>query len=143
VLLTDLEAVVPLLQRNTERNPRAAGVVAVAALRWGDADSAIAAMAPAAAADVVVGADLVYRQPNVQPLLAALSQTLRVGGVAVLALDLQHCPEAVDDFIARAKQPDAERDTAARYDVRQVAADELAQGYACSEVCVVELWRLS
>ena len=141
VILTDLAAVVPLLQRNVARNPLAVGVT-VAPLVWGDSASACAALGPGRQADLVVGADLVYRQPNVAPLLAALSQVLCVGGIAVLALDTSHCPEAVDDFLARARQPDAELDAPARYDVRHVDAQELPAGFACDDISVVELQRL-
>ena len=132
VLLTDLAAVVPLLQRNVARNPLAAGV-AVAPLVWGDPASTSAALGPGRQADIVLGADLVYRQPNVEPLLAALSQVLRVGGIAVLALDTSHCPEAVADFLARAAETHA---------VRRVPHSQLAAGYACEDVAVVELLRL-
>ena len=141
VILTDLAAVVPLLQRNVVANPLAVDVT-VAPLVWGDSASACAALGPGRQADLVVGADLVYRQPNVAPLLAALSQVLRVGGIAVLALDTSHCPAAVDDYLARARQPDAELDAPARYEVRHVDAQELPAGFACDDISVVELQRL-
>jgi predicted nicotinamide N-methyase len=143
-LLTDLAAVVPLIQRNVARNHPLIekATVAVAPLVWGDRDSACAALGPGRQADLVLGADLCYRQPNVAPLLAALSHVLRVGGIAVLALDTTHCPEAVIDFLSRAKQPDGESDEPARYDVRHVDAQELPEGFACDDITVVELHRV-
>ena len=138
VVLSDLEAVTPLLLRNAARN-LCATAVSVRALRWGDAQSATEAL-EGALADVVLGADLVYRQPNVAPLLSALAHTLRRGGVALLALDCSHCPEAVQDFRHRAQQPQ-EGDPPVRYALRDVPTHELRPGCVTDEVMVLQLWR--
>ena len=159
VALTDLAPLCDFLHANAARNaavlaaPGAARVV-VAPLRWGDAAAAAAAAALTRKDDVdadeathrvdcVIGADLCYRMENVAPLLAALAQLLRPGGVAVLALDTSHCPEAVDEFMRRAAVPDAGcgDDLAARFEVRRVPRAELHATYRCAEVRVLEAWR--
>lgn len=132
----------PLPPRATQR----ATQVAVRELRWGDRGSVEAARrALGAAPDLVLGSDLVYRMPNVEPLLATLLLAVPEGAAAVraprrlhlspsrlpgalrlaclarpaptapgsssarrpaprqiLAVDRQHCPEAVELFQAEA-----------------------------------------
>ena len=155
VVLTDLAPLCDFMRVNVARNaaalaaPYAARVV-VAPLRWGDPMAAAAAAALAHGGDdaahhvdCVIGADLCYRMENVTPLLAALAQLLRPGGVAVLALDTSHCPEAVDEFTRRAAAPDAGAgdDASARFEVRRVPRDELHATYRCADVRVLEVWR--
>ena len=150
VTLTDLAPLVAFLRDNVRRNAKqlaapGAARVAVAALRWGDANAAAAAAALTCGdetrrqVDCVIGADLCYRQENVAPLLAALAQLVRPGGVAVLALDTSHCPEAVDDFTSRAAA--AAEEGLACFDVVPVPRDELDATYRCAEVRVLQLWR--
>ena len=156
VALTDLAPLCDFLRVNVARNaaalaaPHAARVV-VAPLRWGDPVAAAAAAAlmhygshdANHHVDCVIGADLCYRMENVTPLLAALAQLLRPGGVAVLALDTSHCPEAVDEFTLRAAAPDAccGDDASARFEVRRLPRDELDATYRCADVRVLEAWR--
>ena len=156
VVLSDLAPLRDFLSANTSLNaaalaaPGAARVV-VAPLRWSDAAAAAAAAVlthegsseAAEHVDCVIGADLCYRMENVTPLLAALAQLLRPGGVAVLALDTSHCPEAVEEFTRRAAAPDAGRgdDVAARFEVRRVPRAELHATYRCADVRVLEAWR--
>jgi predicted nicotinamide N-methyase len=149
VALTDLAPLCDFLRSQLARNAQplaAKSRVLVAPLRWGDADAAAAAAAAtcgdpdALHVDCVIGADLCYRRENVSPLLAALTHLVRPGGVAVLALDTSHCPEAVQDFTARAASgaPDA---SCARFDVRRVPRAELHATYRCADVRVLQLWR--
>jgi predicted nicotinamide N-methyase len=127
LVATDLPPLLPLLSRNVRAYPS----VAVAALRWGSQDDATAALGSSQAC-LVLGADVCYRQPNVDPLLLALEQTLRPGGCAVFALDESHCPEAVADFRRRAGQS---------YELRQVREEEMHPRHRCPEVLLLELWR--
>jgi predicted nicotinamide N-methyase len=147
VALTDLAPLCDFLRLQVARNAQplaAKSRVLVAPLRWGDADAAAAAAAAtcgdpdALHVDCVIGADLCYRQENVSPLLGALTHLVRPGGVAVLALDTSHCPEAVEDFTARAASGDA---SCACFDVRRVPRAELHATYRCADVRVLQLWR--
>ena len=104
----------------------------VAALHWGDGASAAAALGGRKAC-VVVAADVCYRMLNVPLLISTLGHVLRPGGVAVLALDTRHCPEAVAECRARAET---------LFRVRQVSVGELHPDYAWPEVLVLEVWNV-
>ena len=142
VLLTDLDSALPLTQRNAKAARQAAARAAkphmppaplnVVALKWGDPASTAAALGGKRAC-VVVAADVCYRMLNVPLLISTLSAVLRPGGVAVLALDTSHCPEAVQECRERAE---------ALFRVRQVSAEELSPGYNWPSVIVLEVWNV-
>ena len=98
VVLTDLPSVAPLLERNAERNPGRASVeVEVLPLRWEDA-AAVRTAAARGPFDLIVGGDLLYRPPVVEPLLTALSALATEATVVLLAASLQHSPETLRLF---------------------------------------------
>lgn len=141
VTLSDLAPLAAGLLASNAARARAASPpphcrVSAAAYRWGDAASARALLLSAgggAAFDLVIGADLAYRMANVEPLLAALRQTLRPGGAALFALDTSHCPGAVEALRRGA--------AAEGFSLLDVPAAERDPDYACDEVELVELWR--
>lgn len=133
LVLTDLPAVLQLLEENAQRNacalPPSMRTV-VLPYRWGDAsDFALlraelgrlaavgAAVLPppghggtAPPRVVCIGGDLLYRREVVQPLVAALCAFLLPAGrqgalaaEAVLSASMEHCPEAVEHFSAAAR----------------------------------------
>jgi len=130
LLLTDLPGALPLLRANAGRGPPCRPPPEVAPLRWGDAASTAAALR-GARPDLLLGADLCYRMPNVEPLLAAL-RCLRPGGAALLGLDRSHCPEAVAAFRAGAR--------ARGFRERLPPPAEQHPRCRCEEVLLLELW---
>lgn len=76
VLLTDLPSVTPLLRSNAVRNAAARpaeSALSVEPLAWEDATAISALAAQHGPFDVIVGGDLLYRPPVIQPLLAVLT----------------------------------------------------------------------
>jgi predicted nicotinamide N-methyase len=158
VILTDLPTVLHLLETNIERNRHALppGVrTAVAPYRWGDradlaqlrASIAQLETTPGAAARagraraVCIGGDLLYRQEVVQPLVQALVDLLlpppQAAGVdtgpiaaeAVVSASMEHCPDAVTQFVAAART--------AGLCVAQVPYDELDPAFRSRSVVVL------
>jgi predicted nicotinamide N-methyase len=77
VLLTDLPSVTPLLRSNAARNAAtrpAESAVSVVPLHWEDANATRTLAEQHGPFDVIVGGDLLYRPPVIQPLLAVLSE---------------------------------------------------------------------
>ena len=103
VVLTDMPSVVPLLERNVERNRSElvhdgrCGLESVS-LRWDDAAElrSVAALGPY---ELIVGGDLLYRPQVVEPLLAALRALVGRHTTVLLAASLQHSPETIDLFV--------------------------------------------
>ena len=92
VVLTDMPSVVPLLERNVERNRSElvhdgrCGLESVS-LRWDDAAElrSVAALGPY---ELIVGGDLLYRPQVVEPLLAALRALVGRRTTVLLAASL-------------------------------------------------------
>lgn len=101
VVLTDLPSVVPLLERNVERNRAAIddGVsVESMPLCWDDVAKLQHCACSFGPFDLLVGGDLLYRLPVVEPLLVAVSHLASKQTTVLLAASLQHSPETISRF---------------------------------------------
>ena len=160
LVLTDLPAVVPLLEENCARNVRAlpsALRIAVLPFRWGDtadfsrlSERARARDGTPAPRTLCIGGDLLYRHEVVEPLVCALRALLlpaATAGVAraaaaahdaralsdeaLLSASMEHCPDAVSRFVCEA--------SAAGLRVSQVHFDELDRVYRARSVVVLRV----
>jgi len=135
VVLTDMASVLELTRENVRRNcavlPDETKVV-VEALHWDTAEARRCAVRHGPF-DLVVGGDLLYRLPVVQPLLEALSQVVSEATVVLIAASAQHSPETVRRFVM-----DSQR---VGFDVRILHMDEQHAAYRSAEVRLLRLTR--
>lgn len=131
--MTDLATVVPLVQQNVELNrksfPRQVLVEAIC-LRW-DSEVDLQNASRKGPFDVILGSDLLYRRPVIEPLLKALTCLAEKHTIVLLAASVGHSPETVREFCARAGQ---------RFRVERLPVSMQCQQYSSSEV---QLLRLS
>ncbi|EOD39997.1 hypothetical protein EMIHUDRAFT_108753 [Emiliania huxleyi CCMP1516] len=123
VVLTDLPSVVSLLEANAARNAArlpASVRVSVEAERHGPFR-------------LVVGGDLLYRPPTVQPLLGVLDAVCGAETHVLLAASLQHSPETMRLF--------AEAARGRGFEGRILPAGEQHPSYASGEVRILHLSR--
>ena len=132
LLLSCQEAALPLLARNVAAASRASPTplaAAAAALPWGDAGAARAALSSApqlrlqAPLPLLLGSDVVYAGADVAPLLATLRALAGPGTRALLAVDAARAPDTLAAFTAGAvadgwrlrRVPDAQLDPVVRH----------------------------
>ena len=134
VMLTDLPSVVSFMQRNISANRSVTGTTEVlaAALRWEESADLRAVAAAHGPFDLIVGGDLLYRPPVVEPLLHALRALVAPSTTVLLAASIQHSPETLRAFVAAA---------AAAFHVVLLPFDEQPSEYASEEVRLLRLTR--
>ena len=132
VVLTDLPSVVPFTQRNVDANASATGTteVSAVALRWEESADLRAVAAAHGPFDLIVGGDLLYRPPVVEPLLHALRALATRGTTVLLAASIQHSPETLRAFVAAAT---------ASFHVALLPFEEQGPAYASEEVRLLRL----
>ena len=106
VVLTDLPTVVPLLLQNIKLNEAIiAANCQVDAIECGwDSTKMLRRVARRGPFDLIVGGDLLYRPPVVEPLLNALQSLAGNETKVLLAASLQHSPETIELFAAAAEE---------------------------------------
>eukprot|EP00667_Euglena_gracilis_P018646 EG_transcript_19827 len=101
VVLTEQPATLPTLRRNVAANLAAtAGRATALPLFWGDARD-IEAVAAHGPFDLVVGTDVFFSPPLVEPLLATIHQLTGPSSTVYLCMQ-ERCPDTHRQFLARA-----------------------------------------
>lgn len=145
-MLTDLPAVLPLLEANVARNAHALPPelhVHAVAYRWGD-DHDLEEIAHHVHAVgghphvLCVGGDLLYREETIEPLVNALCELLGVSGAhgaltneALISTSMEHSPDTAMAFVDAA--------TDAGLTVQQVPFDQMDPHWRSPSVVVLSV----